>query len=97
MTAYTVSDVEVVDEEVADVYRKLALPTIGQYGGHYVVRGTPEAVEGAWPQRRIIMICEWPDLDRAKAWYDSPEYAEALKLSRVALDRRLLFIDGLPE
>lgn len=95
MTAYAISDIEVLNEEIAEEYRKLALPTITQYGGHYIVRAVPEAVEGSWSPRRIIMICEWPDMDRAKEWYNSPEYAEALKMSKVALDRRLCFAEGL--
>jgi uncharacterized protein (DUF1330 family) len=35
-------------------------------------------------------------MERARAWYRSPEYAEALKVRRHALNRRLIFVDGLP-
>ena len=34
---------------------------------------------------------------KLKEWYASPEYAEALKLRRSALERRLLFVEGIPE
>lgn len=31
---------------------------------------------------------------RARAWYASAEYAEALKLRQTALKRRLMFVEG---
>jgi uncharacterized protein (DUF1330 family) len=95
MTAYAISEIEVLNEEAAEEYRKVALPTIAHYGGRYLVRAVPEAVEGSWSPRRVVMICEWPDVDRAREWYRSPEYAEALKMSKIALDRRLCFVEGL--
>ena len=32
---------------------------------------------------------------RAKAWYRSPDYAEALKVRADALTRRLIFVEGV--
>jgi uncharacterized protein DUF1330 len=37
-----------------------------------------EVLEGAWPGSVVLM--EFPDLDTAKKWYDSPEYQEILGL-----------------
>jgi uncharacterized protein (DUF1330 family) len=31
---------------------------------------------------------------RARDWYGSPEYAEALKVRAEALERRLVFVEG---
>ena len=36
------------------------------------------------------------DLQRAREWYHSPEYAAALEIRRTALDRRLSFVEGAP-
>jgi uncharacterized protein (DUF1330 family) len=33
---------------------------------------------------------------RAREWYASPEYAEALKVRRTALERGLVFVEGVP-
>jgi len=33
---------------------------------------------------------------RAREWYRSSEYAGALEISRRALRRRLIFVDGVP-
>lgn len=41
-------------------------------------------------------VQQFPSMARAHEWYRSPEYAEALKLRRIALRRRLIFIEGVP-
>lgn len=96
MSAYVISEVEVLDEERANAYRQAAAASIAQYGGRYLARGSrPEAAEGSWPEERRMIIVQFPSMAEARRWYDSPEYAEALVIRRDALDRRLLFVDGL--
>ena len=96
MTAYVISEVRMLDETLAQRYRDLAAASITQYGGRYLVRGvTPEAAEGAWDDRRRLVIVEFPTAERLREWYTSPEYAEALQIRDRALDRRLLFAEGL--
>lgn len=94
--AYILSEVTIVDAERAAAYRALAERSIAAYGGRYVVRGaTPDALEGEWPEAQRLVVVEFPSIERARAWYASPEYAEALALRRDALDRRLLLAEGL--
>jgi uncharacterized protein (DUF1330 family) len=96
MSAYVISEVEVLDEAEADRYRSIAQRSIAQYGGQYVVRGgIPEAVEGEWDLERRLVIVEFPTLEAAHTWYESPEYAGALDVRAQALRRRLLFVDGI--
>lgn len=98
MTAYVISEVEIKDPAAADEYRALAAESIAAYGGRYVVRGAlPDAVEGSWDSARRLVVVEFPTMDAARVWYRSPEYATALEFRDRALDRRLLFVDGLPE
>ncbi|WKK23109.1 DUF1330 domain-containing protein [Streptomyces olivoreticuli] len=98
MTAYVISESEVLDEELAASYRTLAAAAIRHHGGRYVVRGAePEAADGLWPAGRRLVVVEFADMDRLKAWYASPEYAEARELAKKALKRRLLFVEGTPE
>jgi uncharacterized protein (DUF1330 family) len=97
MSAYVISDVEIVDHELIGEYRTLAQASIAQYGGRYLARGGAiEPVEGGWNPKGLIIV-EFPDMARARAWYRSPEYAEALRIRRRALDRDLIFVDGVPE
>jgi len=97
MAAYIISEVsEVVDAAAMQRYRALAEVTIKQYGGRYLVRGGAwESLEGEWALERTIVV-EFPSWERAKAWYRSPEYAVARDLSRVALKRKMLVVDGVP-
>ncbi|MGV7212166.1 DUF1330 domain-containing protein [Bradyrhizobium sp. UFLA05-112] len=96
MPAYVISEVEVHDKSAMEAYRTLAAKTIAQYDGRYLVRGgAAEVVEGGPPARTIIIV-EFPSIVRARQWYASVEYAEALKLRRTALERRLIFVDGVP-
>jgi uncharacterized protein (DUF1330 family) len=89
-------DVEILDDQMIKEYRLLAQESIAKYGGRYLARGgRVEPVEGGWSPKAIIIV-EFPDMTRAKAWYQSAEYAEALKVRARALDRRLIFVDGMP-
>jgi uncharacterized protein (DUF1330 family) len=35
-------------------------------------------------------------MEKAREWYRSPDYAEALAVRRIALERRLIFVEGVP-
>jgi uncharacterized protein (DUF1330 family) len=95
MAAYVISEVEARDAAAMETYRALAAQSIAHHGGRYLVRGgAAEAVEGAPPPKTLIIV-EFPSMDRARQWYASAEYAEALKVRRTALERRLIFVEGI--
>ena len=91
MAAYVISEVEVLDPALVEEYRSLAQATIAKYGGHYV--GSIELVEGDWAPKHIVIV-EFPTMEKAREWYHSTEYAEALKVRHRALNRRLIFVEG---
>ena len=96
MSAYVISEVDVRDAAGFEAYRNSAAKTIAQYGGRYLVRGgAANAAEGGPPPKNIIVV-EFPSMEKLREWYASPEYAEALKMRRTALDRRLIFVEGVP-
>jgi uncharacterized protein (DUF1330 family) len=95
MAAYVISELEVLDEAVANDYRAQAAASIQQYGGRYIVRGAvPDVVEGQGTTRRIVIV-EFPSMQRLREWYASPAYAKALALRASALERRLMFVEGI--
>jgi uncharacterized protein (DUF1330 family) len=97
MTAYVISEVEFLDDRLIETYRAIAQATIEQYGGHYIVRGgAVELVEGERNPARRFVIVEFPSMERAREWYRSPEYAQALKVRATALTRTLVFVEGVP-
>ena len=95
MAAYVISEVEVLDENSAARYRQLAAESIAAYDGCYLVRAADaRVVEGRSTSGRIVIV-EFPSLQRANEWYASPEYAKALEFRDAALNRRLMFVEGL--
>ena len=56
--------------------------------------GAIEVLEGDRTPRALIVV-EFSDLEAARRWYRSPEYAEALRFRDKALSRILVLVDGL--
>src|SRR5260370_7933404 len=78
----------------------MAAPAIAQYGGRYLVRrAVPEVAEGDWapphPEGQQIIVVEFPSMEQLHKWYHSPEYAKALAVRKTAVNRRLLFVQGV--
>jgi uncharacterized protein (DUF1330 family) len=95
MAAYVIAEVEVTDPAAYEDYRKKVPATITQYGGRYLVRGgATETKEGSWAPARLVIL-EFPSMDQARRWYDSPEYAPALAIRKRASKSKLIFAEGL--
>jgi len=95
MPAYVISDVEIRDAAAIDTYRARAAASIVHHGGRYLIRGgAVEVLEGDWTPRAVV-IAEFPDLERARAWYRSAEYASALAVRDEALRRNLILVEGV--
>ena len=95
MSAYVISEVDVRDAAGFEAYRTIAAKAITQYGGRYLVRGGAANVAEGGPPPKTIIVVEFPTMERLREWYASPEYAEALKVRQTALDRRLIFVEGV--
>ena len=96
MSAYVISEVDVRDPAGFETYRTIAAKAIAQYGGRYLVRGSAASTAEGGPPAKNIIVVEFPSMEKLRQWYASPEYAEALKVRQTALDRRLIFIEGVP-
>jgi uncharacterized protein (DUF1330 family) len=95
MPAYFISDGFVKDREALKIFRERAAASVSRYGGRYLVRaGAVEPVEGTWKPHAIVVI-EFPDIERARAWYRSAEYASALAVRDQAIGRQLILVEGL--
>lgn len=80
MTAYVIVDIEVTDPEGYKEYVKLAPEAVKLYGGKYIARGGHnETLEGDWQAKRLVIL-EFPSVEQAKDWLNSPEYAPARKM-----------------
>lgn len=95
VSAYVISEVQVLDEDQGQRYRDLAATSIARHGGRYIVRGVdPDVPEGSWSPGTRVVVVEFPDMEQLRNWYASDDYAEALAIRKTALTRRLLFVDG---
>ncbi len=80
MAGYVVADVEVLDPVEYEQYRSRVGATLEKYDGRFLVRGaTPETMEGDHRPARLVVI-EFPDVEKAKEWYASPEYRAILPI-----------------
>jgi uncharacterized protein (DUF1330 family) len=96
MAAYVLAEIEITNPEGYKEYTKAVPATITQYGGRFLTRGgATEVLEGDWPQRRRVII-EFPSMEAAKRWWDSPEYAKPRLMRRANSQGRLLLLDGVP-
>ena len=96
MAAYVIVDVEVANQDAYEEYRRQVPATLQPYGGRFAVRGGRyETLEGSWQPQRIVVL-EFPDFDRAKQWYGSPEYQAIVPLrTRHARTNFLTVVEGV--
>lgn len=59
-----------------------------------VVYGALETLEGP-PAEGVVML-EFPTIEDAKAWYNSPEYQAAIPHRKKGADYRAILVQGLP-
>jgi uncharacterized protein (DUF1330 family) len=94
MTAYVLVDVEVTDPERYEEYKALGAASVEQHGGRYVVRGgAAEVLEGDRIPNRLVVL-EFPDIETARRWYDSPEYRSARAARAGAATGTFILVEG---
>lgn len=97
MAAYIVVDITVNDPETYATYRDLAPATVTLYGGRYLARGgAAETLEGTWAPTRFVIL-EFPSVEQARAWVDSPEYAPVKKLRHQSTRSEMVVIAGVAQ
>ena len=95
MAAYLVVDIDVTNPAQFEEYKKLAPAAIAKYGGRYLIRGGAyEAIEGDWKPQRLTVV-EFESMEKAKAFYNSPEYQVAIKARLGAAHFKLLLVQGI--
>ena len=95
MPAYLVADMHVTDPAGYEEYRRLAPIAIAKYGGRYLARAGETAIlEGDWSPTRLVLL-EFPSIEKAKAFYDSPEYRTARDSREGKGKFRMVVTEGL--
>jgi uncharacterized protein (DUF1330 family) len=95
MPAYLILDIHVEDPEEYAAYRERSPATLEAYGGRYLVRGGPhEVIEGDWNPERVVVV-EFPSIERAHEWYESPEYQEIVEMRKRAAPSKVVLVEGV--
>jgi uncharacterized protein (DUF1330 family) len=95
MSAYVIVNIEVNDPKPYERYKALAHAAVTAYGGRYIVRGgAAERLEGTWEPKRVVVL-EFPDAARAKAWWASEEYRPAKALREACAAADMILVAGM--
>ncbi|GAN76060.1 DUF1330 domain-containing protein [Acidisphaera rubrifaciens] len=96
MPGYLVASVEVTDPDAYAAYRAQVPAVVERFGGRFLVRGgTIEAKEGDLGIERLVIL-EFPTIEAARAFYDSPDYAPLIRLREASTRSRVALVEGLP-
>ena len=94
MAAYVIVEVDIHDEALYEDYKKLTPAAVAAYEGQFVVRGgMAETLEGDWQPQRIVVL-QFPTVEKAKAWWASPEYTPAKAIRQKAATTKMLVLEG---
>ena len=95
MAAYVIVQVNITDPAKYDEYKKHAPAAIAKYEGRYLARGgAVEDLEGAIPYSRVVIL-EFPTMDKARAWYHSPEYQAAKRMREGGGEGMFTLVQGI--
>ena len=90
MAGYIIAQIKVNDPEPYKDYVNQNTELVEKFGGKFLVRGgDPEVMEGEFPLPRTIVL-EFPNVEAAYKWYNSPEYAGPKSLRQATADTNLL-------
>lgn len=92
--AYIVAQIDVTNAQQYAEYTKLSPSIIDKFGGRFLARGgRSKTLEGAAAPGRVVVI-EFPSVERAQAFYDSPEYTAARKVRAGAANVQFVLVEG---
>jgi uncharacterized protein (DUF1330 family) len=68
--------------------------TMDPFGGRFIVHNpTVDVREGEWPGS--VVILEFPTVEQARAWYESPDYQEILPLRTRHIRTDAIIVEGV--
>jgi uncharacterized protein (DUF1330 family) len=92
---YVIVTEAIHDAAGMEAYAKAAVPSIGDHGAKVLVFDeNVEVVEGEWHGNRTIVL-EFESVEKAREWYESASYQQALPLRQAAADCNAAILSGL--
>jgi uncharacterized protein (DUF1330 family) len=96
MTAYAIAHLRTpqFNDDVMEYLERIQ-GTLDPFGGRFLVHGGDvEVKEGPWPG--TIVVIQFPEIDDARAWYDSPAYQAILHLRTDHIEGEAILVSGVP-
>lgn len=94
MPAYVIVEVTIHDPKEYENYKKLTPASLTPFEGKFIVRGAQtESLEGDWNPQRIVVL-EFPNVEKAKAWWSSDLYSPAKAIRQRAAFTKMLVVEG---
>jgi uncharacterized protein (DUF1330 family) len=94
-SAYVLANIDVTDPQQYEQYKKLSTLAMQAHGAELCVRGgAVQVLEGDWTPKRVVLL-KFPSVEKARAFYDSPEYAAARQAREGAAVMRMVLIEGV--
>ena len=96
MKGYAVIDTaDVRDRALFGEYVERVPAVVESHGGRYLVRGgAMESVQGDWRPGRLVVV-EFDSVDLARAWQESPDYAELRRMLNASTDTSVVLVEGV--
>ena len=96
--AYVVAEIQVTNPEGYEEYRALSTASLAQYGGTWLARGGQrvqfEGGDGDHNEKWRTVVVEFPSMEQARTWYESPEYTHAREIGQAHSICRLFIVEG---
>jgi uncharacterized protein (DUF1330 family) len=94
-SAIIIANVRVTNPTQYEDYKKFSTLAMQAHGAEVLARGgAVEVLEGDWTPDRIVIL-KFPSVDKARAFYDSPEYGKARTARDGAAVMRMVVVEAL--
>ncbi len=94
MAAYVIGMLEVREPSWRAEYGPKTDALVEKHGGRCVAIGGAQTLEGEGKVPNTFVILEFPSVEKAKAWYNDPEYAPMIKLRQTGAEGHLVVLEG---
>ncbi len=93
MAGYVIASAQITDPTLWAEYSAGAPASVAAHGGRYLIReDAAEVVQGAWAPHRVVVI-EFGSVELARAWQNSPDYAELRALLNRASNTSVIIVN----
>jgi uncharacterized protein (DUF1330 family) len=93
---YVIAEVQVSDMDAMKQYGAKVPAIIEKYGGKYLIVGGRVVTEEGEPTKGFVVI-QFESFEKAKEWYDSPEYSAVRPIRQKAAKSRIIIEEGVKE